>query len=934
MQIFGDGGLPRRPQGPQNPLDFQDLNLPSWNRALKWSLAIGGVLLVFLAVNWARLLYADWLWFKNLGYEDVLLKIVTTRVELFLAAFLIFIAFALVNVYLAARLTRRAPPPLPGLTAEAYQTVRRLILWVAVGAAVLIGLALASSAATRWDLALQYASQAPFDADDPIFQKNVAFYVFTLPFLQFLRGWILGALIVVLLIAGGLYLLVYGMRGEGLRLPKGTQIHLTTLGAGIFLMLAAGYWLGRYELLYAATGAVFGMGYADATATSPARLLLTGVALVSGGLLVIGAFFSSYRLMVGAVSLWVGLAIVAGTVYPGMVQRFQVVPNELVKETPYLQHNIDFTRHAYGLDQMKKVAHPAEGAVTAETLDQNRPTVDNVRLWDEGPLRDIYNQIQIFGLYFTEFLDVTADRYVVDGKPRQVMLAPREFAAERLEPTAQTWVNQHLLYTHGYGVAMSPVTEVQPDGRPSFLIKDVPLNQSPGTPKVDRPEIYYGVKSLPFVIAKGGTAEFDYTGTQGPTKYEGLGDVTLSSFFRRLLYAWQFSDVNILISDQVQPDSVIQYRRTVSERFAAVTPFLLPDRDPYIVIANGRLFWIQDAYTVTNHYPYSTPQQGGFNYIRNSVKAVVDAYDGTITYYVFDDKDPLIQTYRSIFPTLFKPREEMPQELLEHIRYPKDFLTVQTQMLLQYHMEEPAVFYKKEQQWSLPIQSSFGGTSVLKPYYILATLPQEVAGANAEFLLIQPFTPDRRNNLVAWVAARNDPAHYGETILFEFPQGIQIDGPAQIEARIDNDAQISQQFTLWGQVGSTVSRGILLVIPVGNAILYAEPIFLKPVNLEFPELRRLILADSRKVVMQPNLELAVRALKGEIPRVAPAQPEEIGLAPPPEVPTLPSLEPGGQDLQSIIQGLEQGLSQLERTLEQLKRIVPSPTPTPTSGHTN
>ncbi len=924
MQIFGDGGLPRRPQG---PLDFQDLNLPSWNRALKWALPVAGILLVFLAVNWARLLYADWLWFRNLSYQDVLLKIVTTRVQLFLAAFLVFTTFALVNVYLAARLTRREPPPVVTLTAEAYQMVRRIILWLAVGATVLVGIALAGAAASRWDLALQFMNQAPFDTVDPIFGKNVAYYVFTLPFLQFLRGWILGALIVVLLIVGGLYFLVYGSRGEGLRLPKGTQLHLTTLGAGVFLMLAAGYWLGRYELLYSSTGAVFGMGFADATATSPARLLLAGVALVSGGLLVLGALFSSYRLMVGAVSLWVGLAIVAGTVYPGAVQRFQVQPNELAKETPYLQHNIDFTRHAYGLDQMKKVAHPAEGFVSAETLDQNRPTVDNIRLWDEAPLRDIYNQIQIFGLYFTEFLDVTADRYVFDGKPRQVMLAPREFAAERLDPTAQTWVNQHLLYTHGYGIAMSPVMEVQPDGRPSFLIKDVPLDQSPGTPKVDRPEIYYGVKSLPFVIARGATAEFDYTGKQGPTTYEGNGDVVLNSFFRRLLYAWQFGDVNILISDQVRPDSVIQYRRTVAERFAAVTPFLTPDRDPYIVVANGRLYWIQDAYTVTSRYPYSTPQPGGFNYIRNSVKAVMDAYDGSITYYVFDDHDPLIQTYRQIFPTLFKSREAMPPELLAHIRYPKDILEVQTQMLLQYHMEVPSVFYKKEQQWSIPIQSSFGGTSLLEPYYILATLPQQESGGRAEFLLIQPFTPDRRNNLVAWVAARNDPPHYGETILYEFPQGIQIDGPTQIEARIDNDAQISQQFTLWGQVGSTVSRGILLVIPVGNSILYAEPVFLKPVNLAFPELRRLILADSRKVVMQPNLELAVRALKGEIPRVAPAQPEELGLATPPDVPTLPPLGPGGQDLQSIIQSLEKALSQLQQTLDQLKKIVvPSPTP--------
>ncbi len=884
-----------------------------------WAIVGLVVVLLLAALNWGKTFYTDWLWFSSLGYQDVLVKTVTTRAWLFVAGLVTFSLFAAVNIFLAQRLTRGEASPSPVITPEAYRVLRRLLFWLALGGAVLVGLAFAASAASRWDVVLRYANAVPFDQSDPIFDKNVAFYVFNLPLVQFVRGWLLGALVVVLLLVGAMYLLVYSLQGQQMVLPRRVQVHLAALGAGIFLLIAAGHWLGRYELLFSSTGAVFGVGYADAAAGIPARLLLTGVALVTGALLLAGAFASSYRLMVGAVSLWVGLALVAGNVYPGLVQRFQVQPNELQQETPYFANNIQATRQAYGLDRITKVSHPAVGVVSAQTLDENKATVDNVRLWDEGPLLDIFNQIQIFRFYYTAFSNITTDRYEIDGQFRQVMLAAREFAAERLEPAAQTWVNQHLVYTHGYGVAMSPVTEVASDGRPEFLIKDVPLEEASGAPHVQRPEVYYGERSPLFVIAKGKTGEFDYSGTGGTTKYEGSRDVALSSFFRRLLYAWQFGDVNILISDQVQPESLIQYRRTVRERFSAVTPFLVPDRDPYLVVADGRLYWIQDAYTMTNRYPYSTPWQGQFNYMRNSVKAVVDAYEGSITYYVFDDKDPLINTYQNTFPGLFKPRTELPPALEAHIRYPRDLFSIQTQMLLQYHMEEPSVFYQKEDQWSLPFQSSFGQTNVLlEPYYIMATLPLNQSAGRAEFLLIQPFTPDRRHNLISWAAARNDPEHYGEIILFEFPKGSQIDGPNQVEARIDNDARISQQFTLWGQVGSEVSRGILLVIPVGDAILYAEPVFLRPTALPFPELRRIILADARKVVMQPNRDLAVRAMKGEIPAVALAQTEET-LVQPPEVSVPPPAGTG--DVQALIGSVEEAIRQLQKLLGQLKQQV-------------
>jgi uncharacterized protein len=491
---------------------------------------------------------------------------------------------------------------------------------------------------------------------------------------------------------------------------------------------------------------------------------------------------------------------------------------------------------------------------------------------------------------------------------RQVMLASRELSAEKLPLEAQRWVNRRLQFTHGYGVAMSPVTEVEAGGRPAFLVRDVPPI---GPIPLERPEVYYGLKSLDYVIVRSGMEEFNYPGPTGPvyTRYEGEGGVPIGSPIRRLLYAWQFRDLNILISGEIQPESRIQYRRTVPQRFATISPFLLRDREAYTVVADGRLFWIQDAYTVTDRFPYATPFAGGrFNYIRNSVKAVVDAYNGSVDYYVFDTDDPIIQAYQTIFPGLFRSHEEMPGYLREHLRVPMDQFTVQTQMLLQYHMEDPVVFYNKEDQWSVPVQTSFGRHQPLRPYYIVARLPGE---PREEFLLIQPFTPANRHNLVGWMAARSDGENYGELVLFRFPPGRHVDGPSQVEARIDNDAVISEQFTLWGQVGSEVMRGILLVIPIGDALLYAEPVFLRPETLDFPELRRIILADATTVVMHQTLDAAVGGLVGDLPAVAPIV-ETIDAV---EVPERRPARPEAID--AMRRGLQDAIRRLQQLLDEL-----------------
>ena len=903
--FFGPGP----PQDQMPEIKLEDLNFAKLIKIVKWILLFVILIVIWSGVNWGRTFYTDWLWFSNLGYEQVLLRVVTAKIWLFLLGALVVAVLAAPNLYAAFRFgagmkSQRGQ----GLPAETFENANKLLMWVVVGVMGLAALFLAGRPASEWEMILRFLNGVSFDQADPIFQKDFSFYVFTLPALSFARSWLIAVVIVIMVIMMGYYYLAAVLRGERFALAGKIKAHLVILGAALFVLIAIGHWLGRYELLFSPTGAVYGVGYTDDHITLYARVFMAFIALISAGMLIASIYSQKKRLILYSVGLWIGLNILAGGIIPALFQRTVVEPSELARETPYLASNITLTRQAYGLERLQSRSHPALGVLDSQVVAENQGTIQNVRLWDEGPLLDIYNQIQFFRLYY-DFTAVHTDRYKPDGRLRQVMLATRELAAEKLPPEAQRWVNRHLQFTHGYGVAMSPVTEVEADGRPTFLVQDVP---PVGKIPLERPDIYYGLKSLDFVIARSGMEEFNYPGPEGRvyTHYKGEGGVQLRSFFRRLIYAWQFMDINILISGEINPDSLIQYRRTVQERFATVTPFLMRDREAYSVVADGRLFWIQDAYTVTDRYPYSTPFQHRFNYIRNSVKAVVDAYDGTLDYYVFDPTDPLIRTYQGIFPGLFKSMDELPGYLQEHIRYPLDLFTVQTEMLLQYHMEDPVVFYNKEDQWDIPVQTSFGESQALKPYYIVARLPGE---EKEEFILIQPFTPNKRHNLVGWMAARNDGKAYGELVLFRFPTGRHVDGPNQVEARIDNDAIISEQFTLWGQVGSEVSRGILLVIPLGDHLLYAEPIFLKPETLDFPELRRIILADSRRVVMHRTLDDSIRALVGHLPRVAPVAEVE-------EKPMAPGLT--SETLEALRRRLQEAVDTLQEALDQLKRIVP------------
>ncbi|MDZ7762452.1 MAG: UPF0182 family protein [Desulfovermiculus sp.] len=897
---FGpDNSQPGRPQ-----FNLEDVDLNKVFRLLRFGLGLLALILLWRAISWGHDFYTDWLWFKSLGYESVLLKIISSKIFIFCAGGGIFALVAVPNMYLAHKHTIGLRPVSSSLPSNMYQTAMRVLGWGAVGVLVLGALLLGTTLSSQWESMLRFVHQVPFGENDPVFGKDFSFYLFTLPFLEYVRSWLVSVIVVVIILAGGYYYAGSKLRGESFALTGRIATHLALLAAVALVLFAVGHWLSRYELLYSSMGTVYGVGYTESNVLVPGYAFLSLVALVSAGLMVYGALSGRRRLVVWPLVGWLGLQILVTILLPGLVQRLMVEPSELAREKQYLESNIQHTRNAFGLEQLVSKDHPAKGAVERETIEANQGTLQNIRLWDEGPLLQSYNQIQFFRLYY-DFVAVHTDRYMIDNELRQVMLATRELSADKLPSEAQRWVNRYLQFTHGYGVAASPVNEIESGGRPSFMLSDVPPK---GKIDLERPEIYYGLKSLDHLIVRTRMQEFNFPGPDGPeyTHYQGSGGVRMDSFFRRLMYAWKFTDINILISGEINEDSLIQYRRTVKERFSTLAPFLTPDREAYSVVADGRLFWIQDAYTTSNRYPYSTPWEDGFNYIRNSVKAVVDAYNGNVDYYIADPDDPLIQTYAGIFPDLFQPMQDMPEYLKPHVRYPLDLFTAQSQMLLQYHMQDPVVFYNKEDQWSVPIQSSFGQSEVLKPYYIVAKLPGE---EKEEFLLIQPFTPQNRHNLVGWMAARSDGENYGELSLFRFPSGRHVDGPNQVEARIDNDSVISEQFTLWGQVGSEVSRGILLVIPVGDSLLYAEPVFLKPDTLEFPELRRIILADSRQVVMHKTLDDSIDALVGELPAVAPAMETEEEEVPP------------AADQSELQEGLQEAIDGLQEVVDQLKELI-------------
>jgi hypothetical protein len=734
--------------------------------------------------------------------------------------------------------------------------------------ALFLSFIFASAGVSQWEKLLLYPFRQPFGVDDPIFNLDLSFYLFELPVYRFLQGWFTPLLVITLVGVAALYLadnwvvLQRGRWQQPANLPA-LRRHAAILATLILLFWAGGYVLDIFELLYSPRGVAFGASYTDLQASLPALYAQLALTLLLALVVAINVFRQLIRPLLITGALWLAAIIILGNLYPALLQRYVVEPNELSKERPYIQNNIEFTRLAFGLSGVD--ARPFGNVVelTNQDLLTNRETLQNARLWDPRPLQQTYAQLQELRPYY-EFSSVDIDRYDIDGETRQVMLAGRELNKQNLP--GQSWVNQKLEFTHGYGAVMNPVDQVTAEGRPDFFIQDLPP-QSTVPIEIDRPEIYYGELINDVVFVNSGLEEFDFPeGTQNAySHYAGGGGVELSNIVRRLAFALRFGESNLLLSDYIDNETRTMLHRQIRDRVEQITPFLALDNDPYLVVADGRLVWILDAYTLSRDFPYSTPTEQGFNYIRNAAKITIDAYDGAVNYYVAAPDDPFIQAYSQIFPGLFQPLEEMPESLLEHIRYPMDLFSVQTRQYLKYHMEDEQVFYNQEDLWEIAREVFETDQQPIEPYYVIMSLPDE---EDTEFLLIEPYTPAGKDNMIAWLAARSDPPNYGELVAYELPKQELVFGPLQIEARIDQDPEISAQMSLWNQRGSRVIRGNLIVIPMGSSFLYIEPLYLLADTSELPELKRVIVASGDRLAMRETLSEALLALVQAGPSVA------------------------------------------------------------------
>lgn len=859
------------------------------------------VLLLFSAVRLATGLYIDWLWFEQAGYTGVFTAAITSYWVLRLATWLLFAAFLYVNL----AFTQKALLEMPNLVLRQMLmetrfgnllTPKRLRI-VFLLASLLLPWLFTAGFADFWLTVRLYFAGVETGLADPLFARDAAFYLFSLPVLELLYQYLLVVLVASILFCGAIYLFIQPPQQLGLRnlFVRRGQVHLSLLVAGGFLVRAFGYRLQMYGLLLSPRGATFGPGYTDIHAQLPAYWVLFFLSLLAALALLYNTRIKNSRLITGSIVALVIASVVLGSLLPAAVQAFIVEPSEFAREEPYLQHNIAFTQQAYGLDRIERRVFPLTGTLSYEELLANEGTITNVRLWDWRPLRQTFNQLQGLRPYY-RFHDVDTDRYVIDGEYRQLMLSARELVAQDLP--ARTWMNERLMYTHGYGVVASPVNEVTGQGLPRLALRDLPV-QSETDLRVDVPQIYYGELTTNYIFTGARIDEFDFPMGESNafTRYDGDGGVELGGALRRLLFALRFADYRVLISGELSADSKVHFYRNIDQRVRKIAPFILYDEDPYLVVADGRLFWIIDGYTTSSRFPYSEPV-GNINYIRNSVKTVVDAYHGTVRFYVFEPDDPLINAYAAVFPTLFAPADEMPAALQRHVRYPEHLFKIQSQVYATYHMENTQVFYNKEDRWQWPREKYEGSTVVMEPYYTIIRLPGE---NEPEFVLMLPYTPVTRDNMVAWLAARSDGDHYGELLIYEFPRGELLYGPSQIEARIDQDSRISEQLTLWDQRGSSVIRGNLLVLPVNGSVLYVEPIYLRAEQSQLPELARVVVAYGERVVMERTLEEALAAVFGlqpgqPAPPGTPAVPAEPGQPQPP----LPPADPGTEGLYELI----------------------------------
>lgn len=869
----GGGGGGDDDNGGRKPFPPRPDRTPQVNRSL-W--VIGIILILVLSFNWIVTTYTDWLWFTELNYASVWLKQWGVRVLSFIVGFVVAAAVLLRNWHAARRRAIRNTSPFnPQFLKSAG------VGWLITGVALFLAFAFASGAAGMWEELLLYVNRTAYGVSDPIFGRDIGFYLFELPVYQFIQSWVLSLLFVTLLGVIPIYAInnLPDIQRGSWRPQDSTDLrrHVSILVGFFLLFWAAGYIFDLFGLLYSPRGVVYGATYTDMNASRWALwiqfffMVLTAVAVFAN--------FSRLRLRPVLIfgGLWLVATIFIGGIYPGLLQRYAVEPNEIERERPYIEHNIELTRLAFDLEKVQTEPFGNPGQLTRQDIEDSETVLRNIRLWDYRPLQTTYTQLQALRPYY-QFGEIDIDRYEINGETRQVMLAPREL--DKTQLPAPSWVNRNLEFTHGYGIVMNPVDRVTPDGQPEFFIQDLPP-QSVVPIDVERPEVYYGEMTTDSVFVGSGREEFSYpSGDENVySSYEGTGGVPLDNIIKRIAFAIRLGDANVLLSDEITSDTRIQFRRQIQERVREIAPFLVLDSDPYIVVYDGRLVWIQDAYTVSDRFPYATPSPSGLNYIRNSVKVVIDAYNGTVNFYVSDPDDPIIQTYDKAFPGLFRPFSAFPEGLEAHVRYPEDMFTVQAQQYLTYHMEDVRVFYNKEDLWEIPLEIFDGNEQLMEPYYVTLELRGE---SEPEYLLIQPFTPAGKNNMIGWMAARNDPENYGELVVYELPKQELIFGPLQVEGRIDQEPEVSEQFSLWDQRGSRVIRGNLLVVPIDDSFLYVEPIYLLSDRSALPELKRVIVASDTRIAMRETLQGALTALLSDEPNVIVV---EDGTTPAPEATT-------------------------------------------------
>ncbi len=830
----------------------------------------GILLLIALAASGKTV--QQWLWMKQVGYTMIFWRLLTVRWILSGVAF----AGVMVPTWFSLRVAAQniAKNHFASQGAEiqlVFPTVRgesvspEALKTLGFLGALLLAIVFAVSLHSEWDTVLRFHWGGITGEVDPIYDKDIGFYLFRLPFYQLIQSSLTGLALINLVAAS----IVYGYFGvfqagwrRWFRQDHTAFNHLAVLLIVVLASWAWGYFLDRYELLYEQTGIVYGVGYTAYHITRISFWIMLAASVVLVGLVAVSLPVKRSRgLLVVSAGSFVVLYAVTVIVLPGVIQKFKVAPSELQVETPFLEHNIAFTRKAFQLDRIQEKTYPALQDLTLEDIGDNQDTIDNIRLWDWRPILETYRQTQEIRLYY-QFYDVDVGRYRLENGYHQVMLSARELA-DQLPPKARTWVNSNLQFTHGYGMAMNFVSKKTAEGLPEYIVENIPPQSGYGV-NIVQPAIYYGENSPGYRIVATSVKEFDFPrgDNNAYTSYDGSGGILLDAWWKRLLFSWTQADINILLSSYLEPRSRIQIWRSVKERVGHIAPFLKVDGDPYLVLSGGRFYWIQDLYTVSDRFPYAQPYEKAFdriNYIRNSAKAVVDVYNGSVTFYVADSQDPLLGAYRKAFPGVFKVLDTMPADLKTHLRYPEDLFAIQADLYRTYHMTDPQVFYNQEDLWNFPQEKYAGQAVPVEPYYILMRLPGE---KELQYLLMTPFTPQNRDNMISWMAARCDFPEYGQLLVYQLPKERLIYGPIQVEAMIDQNTRISEQLSLWDQRGSRVLRGNLIVIPMENAFLYVEPVYLTAEGINIPQLKRVITIYGDKVVMAPTLDEAIKSLFG------------------------------------------------------------------------